>query len=159
MAFISHHCPFTRHILPAFIEMVRVYKPRGLTVVAINANDPDQHAEDSPEQMAQAAEDLDLPFPFLIDADQTVAQAYQAACTPDFFLYDGDRNLSYRGRFDDSRPDNDEPVSGDQLEAAIQAALAGETPARPQKPSVGCNIKWKPGNEPAYFQEQERKRA
>jgi len=157
VAFISRHCPYTQHILSAFISMAREYQPKGLAVVAINSNDPSQHAEDSPVKMAQAARELNLPFPFLKDDGQEVAKAYQAACTPDFFLYDKNRLLVYRGRFDDSRPDNFTPTTGDQLRAAIEAVLAGEAPAKTQKPSVGCNIKWKRGNEPAYFLKQQKR--
>jgi peroxiredoxin len=158
--FMSHHCPYTMHILPALLQVAREYQPRGLAVVAINSNDPSQHPEDSPERVARAAGEMNFAFPFLIDASQEVAKAYQAACTPDFFLYDQDRKLAYRGRFDDSRPDNDVPVTGDQLRAAIEAILTGDdSPAENQKPSVGCNIKWRPGNEPDYFLDWQKRSA
>ena len=159
VAFISHHCPYTKHILSALISMVREYQTKGLATVAINSNDPSQHDEDRPEKMAQAAKEMNLPFPFLVDSDQNVAKEYQAACTPDFFLYDNNRRLVYRGRFDDSRPDDDSPTTGDQLRAAIEAVLTGKMPSKMQKPSVGCNIKWKHGNEPAYFLKQQKKSA
>lgn len=159
VAFVSHHCPYTNHILPALIAMVREYQQKGLAAVAINSNDPAQHEEDRPERMAQIAQEMDFPFPYLIDDTQEVAKAYQAACTPDFFLYDIKHELVYRGRFDDSRPDNKLPVTGNQLRAAIEAILEGNRASRTQKPSVGCNIKWKPGNEPAYFLEQQKQYA
>jgi peroxiredoxin len=159
VAFISQHCPYTKHILPALVNMIREYQPKGLAAVGINANDPSQHEEDRPERMAQAAKELEFSFPFLVDASQEVAKAYQAACTPDFFLYDKNRKLAYRGRFDDARPDNDLPVTGNQLHAAVEAVLAGEKPSKTQKPSVGCNIKWKPGNEPEYFLKQQKEYA
>ena len=159
VAFLSHHCPYTRHILPALIAMVRDYQNRWLATVAINSNDPMQHEEDRPENIAKAVKDLDLPFKFLIDPSQEVAKSYQAACTPDFFLYDANRKLVYRGRFDDSRPDNEIATTGDQLRAAIDAVLSGKTVPMIQKPSVGCNIKWRPGNEPEYFLRQQKKSA
>jgi len=157
--FMSHHCPYTLHIIPALLKTVREYQSRGLAVIAINANDPAQHPEDSPEHMARAAAEMNFVFPFLIDATQNVAKAFQAACTPDFFLYDRNRKLAYRGRFDDSRPDNDVPVTGDQLRAALDAVLAGSPASKNQKPSVGCNIKWRPGNEPAYYREKPKQSA
>lgn len=159
VAFISHHCPYTRHVLDEFLALAREYQPRGLAVVAINSNDPDQNDEDRPAKMAQAVEEMDFPFPFLIDDSQQTAKAFQAACTPDFFLYDKDRKLFYRGRFDDSSPDNDNPVTGDQLRGAVESALGEYPPPETQKPSVGCNIKWKPGNEPQYFVELQKKYA
>jgi peroxiredoxin len=153
--FMSHHCPYTRHIFSNLAEMIRDYQPRGVAVVGINSNDPQQHSEDSPEKMAQLAEKHNFPFPYLKDDTQDVAKAFKAACTPDFFLYDQDRKLVYRGRFDDARPDRDVPVTGNQLRAALEALLSGKDPIDPQKPSVGCNIKWKPGNAPEYFHEKE----
>jgi peroxiredoxin len=159
VAFISQHCPYTLHILAKFLDMVYEYQSKGLAVVAINANDPTQHREDRPREMGQAAKEMNFPFPFLFDESQETAKACQAACTPDLFLYDKDRRLFYRGRFDDSRPDNEISVTGDQLRAAIDAALAGNAPPKIQKPSVGCNIKWKPGNEPDYVVRQQKKYA
>jgi len=110
-------------------------------------------------RVTRAAAEMNFVFPFLIDATQNVAKAFQAACTPDFFLYDRNRKLAYRGRFDDSRPDNDVPVTGDQLRAALDAVLAGSPASKNQKPSVGCNIKWRPGNEPAYYREKPKQSA
>ncbi|MGD8566835.1 MAG: thioredoxin family protein [Gammaproteobacteria bacterium] len=159
VAFISHHCPYTTHILPALVEMIKEYQPKGLAAVAINANDPAQHEEDRPDRMAKAEKTYGFTFPYLDNESQEVAKAFQASCTPDFFLYDHNLKLVYRGRFDDSRPDNDVSVTGDQLRGAIEALLKGQEPPKPQKPSVGCNIKWKPGNEPEYFIEQQRKYA
>jgi peroxiredoxin len=149
--FLSHHCPYTRHIFSNLTEMIREYQPRGVAVVGINSNDPQQHSEDNPEKMAQLVKKHNLPFPYLKDATQNVAKTFKAACTPDFFLYDKNRRLVYRGRFDDARPDRNVPVTGNQLRAAMEALLNGKQPIEPQKPSVGCNIKWKPGNEPKYF--------
>ena len=149
--FMSLHCPYTLHILPQLLEISREFRTKHVAVIAINSNDPALNPEDDPAQMARAAKVMEFPFPFLVDTTQDVAKSFQAACTPDFFLYDKSRNLVYRGRFDDSRPDNDTPVTGDQLRAAMEAVLAGRPVSKNQKPSVGCNIKWKPGNEPAYF--------
>jgi thiol-disulfide isomerase/thioredoxin len=159
VAFMSQHCPYTLHILPKFLDVVHEYQPKGMAVVVINANDSAQHREDRPGEMAQAAKEMKFSFPFLFDESQETAKAFQAACTPDFFLYDKARRLFYRGRFDDSRPDSGTPVTGDQLRAAIEAALAGHAPPKIQKPSVGCNIKWKPGNEPDYFFRQQQRYA
>jgi peroxiredoxin len=156
VAFISEHCPYTKHILTELVTMIREYQTKGLAAVCIDANDSAQHPEDHPKQMAQAVKELNFSCPFLKDESQKVAKAYQATCTPDFFLYDRDRKLFYRGRFDDSRPDNDVPVTGNQLQAAIEAVLAGKAPPKTQKPSVGCNIKWIPGNEPVYFLERHK---
>lgn len=155
VVFMCNHCPYTRHILLRLAELVRDYEPHGLAAVGINANDPAQQPEDGPERMAGLVGKMGLSFPYLFDASQEVAKAYGAACTPDFFLYDRGRTLAYRGRFDDSRPDNDAPVTGEPLRTAIDAVLAGETPPEPQKPSVGCNITWRAGNEPEYAREQQ----
>lgn len=157
--FLSHHCPYTRHIFSNLAEIIRDYQPRGVAVVGINSNDPEQHSEDTTEYMSQLAKKHNFPFPYLKDATQEVAKAYKAACTPDFFLYDQNRKLVYRGRFDDSRPDRDAPVSGDRIRAAMDALLSGKSPIDPQKPSIGCNIKWKPGNEPDYFRATETEHA
>ncbi len=155
VVFMCNHCPYTRHILPRLAGLVRDYEPHGLAAVGINANDPEQQPEDAPERMAELVEEMGLSFPYLFDASQEVAKAYGAACTPDFFLYDRTRALAYRGRFDDSRPDNDIRVTGEPLRTAIDAVLAGEAPPEPQKPSVGCNIKWRAGNAPEYAREQQ----
>ena len=149
VAFWCNHCPFVKHLREAFVAMARDYEGRGLAVVAINANDADNYPDDSPEAMRAAAREFGYGFAYLYDADQSVAKAYAAACTPDFFLYDANRKLVYRGQFDASRPGNDLPVDGSDLRAAIDATLAGEKAAAEQLPSIGCNIKWKPGNAPA----------
>ncbi len=148
--FICNHCPFVKHIAPGLAELGRDYGPRGVAVVAINSNDIEKYPDDSPEKMAQEARTVGYTFPYLLDETQEVAKAYTTACTPDFFLYDADRKLVYRGEFDASRPNNEVPVTGADLRAALDAALAGEPPLAEQKASIGCNIKWKPGNEPAY---------
>lgn len=150
VAFICNHCPYVKHIRDELAEFARAYAEKGLAVVAINSNDVDRYPDDRPEKMREVKEQVGFPFPYLYDASQEVAKAYGAACTPDFFLFDGDRRLVYRGQFDDSRPGNDEPVTGEDLRRAADRALAGEPVPEEQQPSVGCNIKWKPGNEPDY---------
>jgi peroxiredoxin len=150
VAFICGHCPFVRHIRGEFARYAREFGPQGLAVVAINSNDLDAYPQDGPDGMRAEAAELDYGFPYLLDETQTVAQAYQASCTPDFFLFDADRRLVYRGQFDDSRPGNGVPVTGADLRAATAAVLARRAPASEQKPSIGCNIKWKPGNTPDY---------
>ncbi|HKJ77194.1 MAG TPA: thioredoxin family protein [Gammaproteobacteria bacterium] len=152
VVFIANHCPYCQHILRALVAMAGEYEERGLATVAISANDPEGFPDDAPARMAEEAERQGFRFPYLFDETQEVAKGYRAACTPDFFLYDQDRRLYYRGRFDDSRPDNEEPVTGEALRQAIEKLLAGEPPPEPQKPSVGCNIKWRPGNEPDYLE-------
>jgi len=149
--FICNHCPFVKHVADQLAALGREYLPRGIGVVAISSNDVSSHPADSPEQMVHEAEDRGYVFPYLYDETQEVAHAYHAACTPDFFLFDGDRKLAYRGQLDSSRPGNDVPVTGADLRAAIDAILAGRPVPAEQRPSLGCNIKWKPGNEPAYF--------
>lgn len=149
--FICRHCPYVQHIKEELAQLGKDYEDRDIGIVAISSNDPDQYPDDAPDALKEMAEDLDFRFPFCFDEDQEVARAYRAACTPDFFLYNADRELVYRGQFDDSRPGNDEPVTGEDLRNAIDAVLAGEMPDTDQKPSAGCNIKWKPGNEPDYF--------
>jgi peroxiredoxin len=149
--FICNHCPFVKHVADQLAALGREYLPRGIGVVAISSNDVSSHPADSPEQMVHEAEDRGYVFPYLYDETQEVAHAYHAACTPDFFLFDGDRKLAYRGQLDSSRPGNDVPVTGADLRAAIDALLAGRPVPAEQRPSLGCNIKWKPGNEPAYF--------
>lgn len=149
--FICNHCPYVKHIRDQIATIAREYTPRGAAFVAINSNDPDKYPDDAPEKMAAEAAAAGYSFPYLFDATQQVARAYRAACTPDFYVFDRNRRLVYRGQLDDSRPKNTTPVTGRDLRAAIDAALAG-TPVSPdQKPSIGCNIKWKPGNEPDYF--------
>lgn len=149
--FICNHCPYVKHLRSALASFARENMERGLAVVAINANDAERYPDDSPEAMKREKAAHEYPFPYLHDETQEVALAYGAACTPDFFLFDRDRKLVYRGQFDDSRPGNDVPVTGSDLRVAVDAVLAGEEPPEVQKPSIGCNIKWKPGREPAWF--------
>ena len=151
VVFMCNHCPYVKHIRESLVELVKEYQAKGVAVVAINANDVDAYPEDSPELMARDAETYGYTFPYLYDQTQQVARAYKAACTPDFFLFDRDRRLVYRGQIDSSRPGNDKPLSGEDLRAALEAVLAGGQISAQQKPSMGCNIKWKPGNEPEYF--------
>lgn len=151
VAFICAHCPFVVHIRRAFGAFAREYQEKGLAVVAIVANDLAQYPQDGPEGMKKEAEEGGYTFPYLLDESQQVAKAYRAACTPDFFLFDAERKLAYRGQFDGSRPGNDVPVTGEDLRAAADAVLAGEPVPAEQRSSIGCNIKWKPGNEPEYF--------
>lgn len=148
--FMCNHCPFVKHVRSKLAEVGRQYQDTGAAVVAINANDVANYPDDSPEKMSQEKEQAGYTFPYLYDASQEVAKAYSAACTPDFFVFDKDHKLVYRGQFDESRPGNDVPVTGEDLTAAVKAAVAGEKAPEPQKPSAGCNIKWKPGNEPDY---------
>jgi peroxiredoxin len=148
--FICNHCPFVKHVAPALAQLGRDCAKKGLAVVAINANDIATHPGDAPPKMAEEAKARGYTFPYLFDETQEVAKAYGAACTPDFFLFDKDRRLVYRGQLDDSRPGNNLPVTGRDLRAAIDAVLAGRPVPPQQKPSIGCNIKWKPGNEPEH---------
>jgi peroxiredoxin len=148
--FISNHCPYVRHVAPELARIGREYQPRGVAIVAINANDVAAYPDDSPARMVDFAAAHGFTFPYLVDESQDVASAYQAACTPDFFLFDGARRLVYRGQLDGARPSNDVLIDGQDLRAALDALLAGGTVPERQLPSLGCNIKWKPGNEPAY---------
>ena len=150
VAFICGHCPFVKHLRSEFAAMAREYQPRGLAVVAINSNDVEAYPQDGPDGMRAEAAQSGYVFPYLLDASQAVAKAYRAACTPDFFLFDAGRRLVYRGQFDDSRPGTGRPVTGADLRAAIDATLAGQAPTAEQQPSLGCNIKWKPGGAPPY---------
>ena len=152
--FMCNHCPFVKHVADGLTKLAMDYMPRGVAVVGINGNDAATHPQDSPEQMIHEAEQRGYPFPYLYDETQEVAKAYGAACTPDFFLYDKQRKLVYRGQLDASRPGNGIPVTGVDLRAALDAALAGKPPPEKQIPSIGCNIKWKAGNEPAYYDPQ-----
>jgi peroxiredoxin len=145
VAFICRHCPFVVHIQEELARIGRDLLAQGGAMVAISANDAENYPDDAPERLAEQARRLDFAFPYLYDESQEVARAYGAACTPDFFLYGPARTLVYRGRMDASRPGNDVPVTGDELRAAIEAILHGRTPAPDQHPSIGCNIKWKPG--------------
>ena len=149
--FMSNHCPFVKHVAEQLAALAGEYQARGVAVVGINSNDVDNYPDDSPEKMVEEVANRGYTFPYLFDATQEVAQAYRAACTPDFFVFDGDRKLVYRGQLDDSRPGNGKPVTGADLRAALDAVLAGDSVAEAQVPSIGCNIKWKPGNEPDYF--------
>lgn len=151
IAFICNHCPYVKHIAVPFSTAANGYKSRGLTVIAISSNDVANYPDDSPEKMQKFASETGFRFPYLYDEDQTVAKAYRAACTPDFFLFDANLKLVYRGQFDDSRPGNDKPVTGRDLTAAVDALLAGKSIPSEQIPSMGCNIKWKDGNAPDYF--------
>jgi peroxiredoxin len=144
IAFWCNHCPYVKHIRASFADFAREYQAKGLAVVAINANDADTHPGDSPAAMRTESQQHGFSFPYLYDESQSVAHAYRAACTPDFFLYDAQRTLAYRGQFDGSRPGNGLPVSGEDMRRAVDAVLAGDTPAGEQIPSIGCNIKWKP---------------
>lgn len=148
--FICNHCPYVKHIRTGLAKLVREYQARGLAVVGISSNDATAYPDDSPAKMAVEVREAGYTFPYLYDESQAVAQAYRAACTPDFFLFDRARKLVYRGQLDDSRPSNGIPVTGEDLRTAIDAVLAGKPVSGDQKPSIGCNIKWKPGNEPNY---------
>lgn len=149
--FICNHCPFVKHVREELAHLGHEYLPQDVAIYAINSNDAETHPGDSPEKMKEEAENWGYEFPYVIDADQEVAKSYLAACTPDFYLFDGDKRLVYRGQLDDSRPSNEIPVTGQDLRAALDAVLNNsDIPAR-QKPSVGCNIKWKEGNAPEWF--------
>lgn len=153
VAFICHHCPFVTHIRQGFARFAAEYQPRGLAIVAINSNDVDAFPEDGPEGMREEAAAAGYTFPYLFDETQDVAKAFHAACTPDLYLFDRDRKLVYRGRFDDSRPRTNPPmpVTGRDIRAAVDAVIAGQPVSPDQRGSVGCNIKWKRGNAPDYF--------
>jgi peroxiredoxin len=148
VAFICNHCPFVRHIRGEFARFAREYQQKGVAVVAINSNDLAAYPEDGPQGMAEEARSVGYTFPYLLDESQEVAKAFRAACTPDFYLFDGTQRLVYRGQFDASRPGNGIPVTGVDLRAATDAVLAKAPVPQDQKPSIGCNIKWKKGNEP-----------
>ncbi|MGF1581317.1 MAG: thioredoxin family protein [Gemmataceae bacterium] len=149
--FVCNHCPFVKHLNKPLAELSKEYQTKGVAVVGISSNDVGTHPDDSPEKMAEEAKDVGYTFPYLYDETQDVAKAYRAACTPDFFLFDKDHKLVYRGQFDDSRPDNGKPVTGADLKAALDAVVAGTAVPTEQTPSIGCNIKWKSGSEPDYF--------
>ncbi|MFM7845508.1 MAG: thioredoxin family protein [Planctomycetota bacterium] len=151
VAFWCNHCPFVKHIVGAFVELAREFQARGVAIVAINSNDASKYPDDSPERMVHEAEERGFTFSYLFDEEQEAAKAYRAACTPDFFLFDQQHQLVYRGQFDASRPGNGQPVTGQDLRAALNAVLAGQPIPEPQRPSIGCNIKWKPDGEPDYF--------
>ncbi|PSN11031.1 thioredoxin family protein [filamentous cyanobacterium CCP5] len=149
--FICQHCPFVKHVQAELARIGHDYRPKGLGIVAISSNSVKTHPQDAPEHLKAMAEQLEFNFPFCYDESQAVAKGYTAACTPDFFVFDSDRRLAYRGQLDDSRPSNGVPVTGHDLRAALDKVLAKEPVPEAQKPSVGCNIKWTPGNEPPYF--------
>jgi peroxiredoxin len=150
VAFICNHCPYVKHVRAGLAQLARDYLERGVAIVGINSNDVANYPADSPALMAVEAKAAGYLFPYLYDETQAVAAAYRAACTPDFFLFDRDQRLVYRGQMDDSRPGNAVPVTGKDLRAALDAVLAGKPVSARQKPSIGCNIKWKPGHEPDY---------
>ena len=149
--FICNHCPFVKHLGRELGLLTQSLMAKGAAVVAINANDIETYPDDAPEHMVTTARAYGWDFPYLLDTYQSVAHAYRAACTPDFFVFDAERRLTYRGQFDPSRPGNDVPVTGVDLRAAVNATLTGRPVDEPQWPSMGCNIKWRPGNEPAWF--------
>ena len=149
--FICRHCPYVQHVKDELSRLDKDYRGKDLAIVGISSNDADNHPDDSPESLKAFAIEQDWHFPFLYDATQEVAKEYTAACTPDFFLYDADRKLTYRGQMDDSRPGNGKPVTGKDLREAMDAVLGDKPLPTTQKASIGCNIKWKKGNEPTYF--------
>lgn len=150
VVFMCNHCPFVKHILKEFVKTARDLQQKGIGVVTISSNDVENYPDDSPVKMASLAREHQFSFPYLYDGTQEVAKAYRAACTPDFFLFDENDNLVYRGQFDDSRPGNDKPVTGNDIREAVEQLFDGEV-KEDQRPSMGCNIKWKKGNEPEYF--------
>ncbi|MEM8829415.1 MAG: thioredoxin family protein [Cyanobacteria bacterium P01_G01_bin.19] len=149
--FICQHCPFVKHVQDELAKIGQDYSQKPLGIVAISANDVANYPDDAPEKLKEMAEQLNFNFPVCYDESQEVSKAYTAACTPDFFLFDAEYKLAYRGQLDDSRPSTDIPVTGQDLRQAIDLVLQGEAVDFEQKPSIGCNIKWKPGNEPEYF--------
>jgi peroxiredoxin len=149
--FICRHCPFVIHVQEQLAQLGQDYRTQNLGIVAISANDAEHYPDDAPDQLKEMSQQLGFCFPLCYDASQATAKAYTAACTPDFFLFDADRKLAYRGQLDESRPGNGKPVTGQDLRAAIDALLAGQTVHPNQQPSIGGNIKWKPGNAPDYF--------
>jgi len=148
--FMCNHCPYVKHLRDGLAQFARDYLPRGVGIVGINANDVQNYPADSPAKMAEEAAAAGYLFPYLFDESQSVAKAYHAACTPDFYLFDRNQRLVYRGQFDDSRPGNGLPVTGRDLRQALDTVLAGKAVPPDQQPSIGCNIKWKPGQEPDY---------
>lgn len=151
VAFICNHCPFVKHICHGLAAFARDYAAERFAMVGINSNDIRSHPQDAPDRMREEARKIGYVFPYLYDESQQTAKDYRAACTPDFFVFDKGGKLVYRGQFDDSRPNNGVPVTGRDLRAAVDALLDGRAPAAEQKPSIGCNIKWKPANAPEYF--------
>jgi peroxiredoxin len=151
VVFMCNHCPFVKHIRSQFAAVAKEYQSRGVGVVGINSNDAESYPDDRPEKMAEEVKQMGCTFPYLYDESQEVAKAYRAACTPDFYLFDREHRLVYRGQFDDSRPGNGRPVTGADLRTALDAVLGGRAVPANQRPSIGCNIKWKSGNAPEYF--------
>jgi len=149
--FMCNHCPYVIHIMEQLVKKIDQYQEQGITVVTINSNDFTAYPDDNPEKMALTAKEFGFKFPYLVDEGQEVAGAYRAACTPDIFLFDSEKKLVYRGQFDSARPGNKVPITGVDLSSAVYSLLAGESIPIEQKPSMGCNIKWKPGREPDYF--------
>lgn len=144
--FICNHCPFVKHVNPELVRLARDYTDRGISVIAISSNDVENYPQDHPDKMKETALKEGYGFPYLYDASQEVALSYQAACTPDFFLFDSENLLVYRGQLDDSRPGNGLPVDGKDLRAALECLLKNQPIPEEQRPSIGCNIKWKPGS-------------
>ncbi len=149
--FICNHCPFVVHVRDELARIGRDYSEKGAQIIAINSNNVDAYPADSPDNMRKTAAEWGLTFPYVYDEDQSVAKAYRAACTPDVFVFDGEQRLVYRGQLDDSRPSNNRPINGRDLRAALDAVLAGQPVSDDQRPSIGCSIKWKSGNEPDYW--------
>lgn len=141
--FICNHCPFVRHVNKELVRLAHDYMPKGISFLAISSNDPDSHPQDAPDKMKEHAREMAYPFPYLFDATQEIAKAYRAECTPDFFIYDRILQLIYRGQLDDSRPSNNIPVTGKDIRNALDSHLSGQKISDVQKPSIGCNIKWK----------------
>lgn len=151
VVFMCNHCPYVIHIREKLVEKIKKFQELGVKVVAINSNDFTLYPDDAPDKMSRDIETFKYSFPYLVDESQSVAKAYRAACTPDFFLYDSQRRLVYRGQFDGARPGNKVPITGEDLQTAIDQLIQGQDITVDQKPSMGCNIKWKPGSEPDYF--------
>lgn len=151
IAFTSNHCPYVIKLKEALVEFANEYQEKGLQLIAINANDIESYPDDSPEKMVEDVEKYRYNFPYLFDESQETAKAYQAACTPDFFMFDQEHKLYYRGQFDDTRPNSDAAATGKDMRMAADSLLAGKPAPTEQKSSLGCNIKWKAGNEPEYF--------
>lgn len=151
VVFMCNHCPYVKHLADSLAATAKEYQTRGVAFVGINSNDPQAYPDDSPERMKEEARTRGYTFPYLFDESQEVAKAYRAACTPDFYVFDANRLLVYRGQYDDTRPDSGKAPTGADLRAALDALLAGKPVSADQKPSIGCNIKWKPGNAPDYF--------
>jgi peroxiredoxin len=151
VVFMCNHCPYVKHVAAGLAQLAKDYQAKGAAVVGISSNDIKSHPDDAPAKMAEEAKLRGYTFPYLFDETQAVAKAYRAACTPDFYVFDRDQKLVYRGQMDSSRPDSGIPVTGSDLRAALDAVLAGKAPAADQKPSIGCNIKWAANNAPDYF--------